>query len=59
LRDGIAVRGYFYWSLLDNFEWLFGYAPKFGLVAVDRGTQRRTVRPSAEWFGRTAKNNEI
>ncbi len=46
LRDGIGVRGYFYWSLLDNFEWLFGYAPKFGLVAVDRKTQRRTVKPS-------------
>ena len=59
IRDGIDVRGYFYWSLLDNFEWLFGYAPKFGLIAVDRKTLRRSVKPSAEWLGRTAKNNAI
>jgi beta-glucosidase len=59
LRSGIDVRGYFHWSLLDNFEWLFGYAPKFGLIAVDRKTQRRTVKPSAEWLGRIAQNNEI
>jgi beta-glucosidase len=59
IRDGIDVRGYFYWSMLDNFEWLFGYGPKFGLIAVDRKTQRRTVKPSAEWLGRIARNNEI
>ncbi len=59
LRDGIDLRGYFHWSLLDNFEWLFGYGPKFGLIAVDRKTQRRTVKPSAEWLGRVARNNEI
>ena len=50
IDDGIDVRGYFYWSMLDNFEWLFGYGPKFGLIAVDRKTQRRTVKPSAEWL---------
>jgi beta-glucosidase len=59
LRDGIDVRGFFYWSLLDNFEWLFGYGPKFGLIEVDRKTQRRKVKPSAEWLGQTARNNEI
>jgi len=59
LREGIDVRGYFYWTLLDNFEWLFGYAPTFGLIAVDRATQRRTVKPSAEWLGRVARNNGV
>jgi beta-glucosidase len=58
VRDGIDLRGYFHWSLFDNFEWLFGYGPKFGLIAVDRKTQRRTVKPSAEWLGRVARNNE-
>jgi beta-glucosidase len=59
LTDGIDVRGYFYWSMLDNFEWLFGYRPKFGLVAVDRNTQRRIVKPSADWLGRIARANAI
>ena len=57
LRDGIDVRGYFYWSLLDNFEWLFGYGPQFGLIAVDRATQMRTVKPSARWLGEIARRN--
>lgn len=59
LDSGIDVRGYFYWSLLDNFEWLFGYSPKFGLIEVDRSTQRRTVKASAKWLGRVARNNGI
>jgi beta-glucosidase len=42
LDDGIDVRGYIHWSLLDNFEWIFGYHPEFGLVAVDHETQERT-----------------
>ncbi len=52
LRDGIDVRGYTYWSALDNFEWNSGYRPTFGLIAVDRRTQERTVKPSARWLGR-------
>ena len=47
LRDGIDVRGYTYWSLFDNFEWSLGYRPTFGIVAVDRETQVRTLKPSA------------
>lgn len=50
LDDGIDVRGYFQWSLLDNFEWTFGYRPKFGIVAVDRSTFERTLKPSAHWY---------
>jgi beta-glucosidase len=50
LDDGFDVRGYFQWSLLDNFEWTFGYRPKFGIVEVDRTTFARTLKPSAQWF---------
>jgi len=51
LAKGINVHGYMHWSLLDNFEWDSGWWPKFGLLAVDRKTMRRTIRPSAAWFG--------
>jgi beta-glucosidase len=59
LRDGLPVEGYFYWSALDNFEWALGYGPTFGIVAVDRATQVRTVKPSARWLGRVARANAL
>ena len=59
LRDGIDVRGYVYWSLMDNFEWVLGYGPTFGLVAVDRPTQTRTPKPSATWLGTIARANAL
>jgi len=59
LADGIDVRGYFHWSLLDNFEWNFGYRPKFGLVAVNRETFERTVKPSARALGAIARANAL
>ena len=57
LADGVDVRGYCYWSALDNFEWALGYRPTFGIVAVDRDTQARTPKPSAHWLGEIARGN--
>jgi beta-glucosidase len=59
LADGLDVRGYTYWSLLDNFEWVFGYRPRFGLVAVDRTTFVRTPKPSARWFAEVIGANAL
>jgi beta-glucosidase len=59
LADAVTVQGYVYWSLLDNFEWAFGYAPTFGLVAVDRATQARRPKPSAAWLGAIARANAL
>jgi len=57
--DGVDVRGYMVWSLLDNFEWMSGFEPKFGIVAVDRTTQRRTIKPSAAMLGNIARTNSL
>jgi len=51
LSEGVEVIGYQHWSLLDNFEWAYGWWPKFGLVEVDRKTMKRKVRPSAKYYG--------
>ena len=59
LRDGLPVSGYVYWSLLDNYEWWHGYRPTFGLVAVDRTTQQRTVKESGRWYGGVASAREL
>ncbi|MBS0385415.1 MAG: glycoside hydrolase family 1 protein [Proteobacteria bacterium] len=57
--EGIPVRSYIYWSLLDNFEWTSGFSKHFGLVAVDLTTFRRTVKPSALHLSRIARANRI
>ncbi|MBK5223199.1 MAG: family 1 glycosylhydrolase [Acidimicrobiia bacterium] len=59
IDDGIEVLGYTCWSLLDNFEWAYGYRPHFGLVEVDRTTFQRTPKPSARWFGEVARANAL
>ena len=59
LAEGVPVIGYIHWSLLDNFEWLSGYGPKYGLVAVDRETFVRTLKPSARLLGQIAINGGV
>jgi beta-glucosidase len=59
LADGVDVRGYFHWSLLDNFEWADGYEPRFGLIEVDYATQQRRVRESAHAYARIARERSV
>jgi beta-glucosidase len=59
VAEGIDVRSYMHWSLLDNFEWAFGYAPTFGLVAVDRQTLARHPKPSAAWLGAVSQTRRL
>lgn len=59
LSQGVDLRGYFHWSLLDNFEWKYGWWPQFGLVAVDRKHgMKRTIKPSAKWYAAKIKSLE-
>lgn len=56
---GAPVKGYFTWSLLDNFEWGYGYSKRFGLVYVDFSTQRRILKASARWYGQVIRVNGV
>ena len=58
LDDGLDIRGYYYWSFLDNFEWLFGYKPRFGLVEVDRTTQKRKEKDSLKFYQEIINNSK-
>jgi beta-glucosidase len=59
IADGVDLRGYFLWSLLDNFEWGWGYDRRFGAVHVDFETQVRTPKRSALWYGELARTNVV
>ena len=56
---GVDLRGYFVWSLLDNFEWAHGYSKRFGLVHVDFETQVRTLKDSGRWFSEITRANAL
>jgi beta-glucosidase len=59
VAEGIPVAGYCYWTLMDNYEWSLGTAPRFGLAATDFETQRRTPRPAATYFAEVCRRNAL
>ena len=59
LKDGVPVKGYFLWSMMDNYEWEDGYQRRFGIVYNDFATQRRTPKLSAQWYSRVIKGNAL
>ena len=59
IEAGVPLRGYFAWSLLDNFEWAFGYTRRFGLVHVDYATQARTIKRSGRWYAGVTREHGV
>ena len=59
MQDGVDVRGYFVWSLLDNFEWSQGFTKRFGVIRVDYQSQKRTIKDSGSWYARVIANNQV
>lgn len=59
IREGVDVRGYFHWSLMDNFEWDKGFGPRFGLVEIDYKTLERKIRPSARYYAQICRANAV
>lgn len=59
IQDGVPLKGYFVWSLLDNFEWSFGYKMRFGLTYVDYDNQQRILKDSARWYAEVIKRNGL
>jgi beta-glucosidase len=59
IADGVPLKGYFQWSLMDNFEWSFGFTKRFGMVYVDYATQKRIPKASATWYSRVMAENGI
>lgn len=59
IEDGVPVKGYMYWSLLDNFEWALGYKERFGLIEIDYETKERKVRGSAYEYKKICEENAL
>ena len=59
IQDGVPVKGYFVWSLLDNYEWADGYTRRFGIVHVDFETQKRTPKLSSHYYSEVIRLNAI
>ena len=59
ISEGVDVRGYLHWSLMDNFEWDSGFEPRFGLIKIDYKTLERKPRPSASYYAKICKNNQL
>ncbi len=59
MDNGVPVKGYFHWSLMDNFEWAHGYRPRFGLIYVDYKTLERTIKDSGQWFALVIRENGL
>ena len=59
IDDGVDLRGYFVWTLIDNFEWSWGFDRRFGVVHVDFATQRRTIKDSGRWLAGVAAANGV
>ena len=57
IAEGSPVKGYYQWSLMDNFEWALGYDKRFGIVHVDFDTQKRTIKDSGYWYADQIKRN--
>jgi beta-glucosidase len=59
MLDGVDVRGYFVWSLTDNFEWAHGFSKRFGLIRIDYETQARILKDSGKWYAQVIASNRV
>jgi beta-glucosidase len=59
IQAGVPLKGYFHWTLMDNFEWAFGYRMRFGLVYVDYATQKRIIKDSGRWYAQVIRDNGL